>query len=151
MGLTLSVGKVLLSFKLNKIGLVCYVRLFLFISLYVTVNGQFESIMHIYTFTLPPILTSSHHQPHPCSIFLSCPSLSSTGKLNWRERWNNKTFHFGIHHSFESNSSLQISLWYTRFPLVTFHFISYVGELWTSLHCYHTNGNNVNHGQKCLW
>ena len=25
----------------------------------------------------------------------------------------------------------------TRFPLVLVHFNSYVGELWTSLHCYH--------------
>ena len=31
------------------------------------------------------------------------------------------------------------SLRYTRFPLVLFHFISFVGELWTSLHCYHKN------------
>ena len=35
----------------------------------------------------------------------------------------------------------------TRFPLVVFHFISYVGELWTSLHCSLKNGNNVNYGQ----
>ena len=35
----------------------------------------------------------------------------------------------------------------TRFPLVLVHFIIYVGELGTSLHCYLNNGNNVNHGQ----
>ena len=28
-----------------------------------------------------------------------------------------------------------------------FHFIGYVWELLKSLHCYHTNCNNVNHGQ----
>ena len=27
------------------------------------------------------------------------------------------------------------------------HFNNYVGELWTYLHCYLKNGNNVNHGQ----
>ena len=27
-----------------------------------------------------------------------------------------------------------------------FHLISYVGELLTSVHCYHKNGNIVNHG-----
>ena len=38
----------------------------------------------------------------------------------------------------------------TRSTRFLFHFISYVGELWTSLHCYHKNGNNVNHGQMLL-
>ena len=32
----------------------------------------------------------------------------------------------------------------------SFHFISYIGELWTYFHCYH-NANNVNHGQMLLY
>ena len=38
----------------------------------------------------------------------------------------------------------------TRSTCFLFHFINYVGELWTYLHCYHINGNNVNHDQMFL-
>ena len=50
--------------------------------------------------------------------------------------------------SFEyCNHSIEKMSKETQGPHVSFHFISYVGELWTYLHCYHTNGSNVNHGQ----
>ena len=39
----------------------------------------------------------------------------------------------------------------TRSTHFLFYFISFVLELWITLHCYHKNGYNVNHGQLFLF
>ena len=81
-------------------------------------------------------------------IFCLVITSSSAFYLGWRRR---KTLNiiaswavgiWKLHNNFASRD--------TRFPLVIFHLISYVGELWTSLHCYHNNNNNLNYGQSFL-
>ena len=66
------------------------------------------------------------HKNHPGQTFL-LNILDSIGSF-----WINEI----LRKNFERNTSLIHFL---------FHVISYVGELWTYLHCYHKNGN-----KKCL-
>ena len=44
-------------------------------------------------------------------------------------------------------SSIDIFIIFLNEIHFLFRFLSYVGELWTYLYCYHKNGNNVNHDQ----
>ena len=107
---------------------------------------------HFFLFTLLVML--GNYKP-PCIVTIKMVRMKIMvncfyGWSRWARVNQNQVYLFKTH--FESSwvEAIEASTEVTKLFEATcflFHFISYVGELWTYLNCYHKNGNNVYHGQ----